>query len=257
MRMSWLSLAASSMLSSITASAAPDLQLKGTLYKLGSNRQERLYTWEMKACSDVWTSNYYRLDGTLVVEDSTQFDGKRISEYSYVRHNIGERSRVKVTGKQLRFDYKLAHKTKSETRNTSDVFLTGPAVFAFIQEHLKELQEGKDFEFKYGILDRLDYFTFKLSSESKPGSESSRTKIRATSLFVRMAIDPIYVTLSKEGKFRGIAGRTIVMEKDGQKLIPIDADLVVESEAPALGGHPKPATDGQLKTGHQIRRPRR
>jgi hypothetical protein len=70
-----------------------------------------------------------------------------------------------------------------------------------------------------------------------------------------MAIDPIFVTLSKEGRFRGIAGRSIVMEKIGDKRTPIDADLVVESEArascppqppkaaPAVTGAKKGATD--------------
>ena len=88
-------------------------------------------------------------------------------------------------------------------------------------------------QFKFGVLDWLDYFTFELSGERVFGGKASRIKVRASSLFVRMAIDPIYVTLSKEGRFRGIAGRSIVMERVGNRLTPIDADLVVESEAPA------------------------
>jgi hypothetical protein len=60
-------------------------------------------------------------------------------------------------------------------------------------------------------------------------------------MFVRMAISPIYVTLSSDGRFRGISGRSIVMERNGTKLIPIDADLVVESEAPAQCGAQAPA----------------
>jgi hypothetical protein len=226
-----LGIAMSAILVSVTASADSGLELRGTLYKLRSNRQEKLYTWEMKVCANLWTSNYYRLDGTLAVEDRTQFDAQRLSEYSYVRHTIGESSSVKVTGRQLRFDYKFGDTTKSATKTTNAVFLTGPAVFNFIQEHLKELREGREFEFKYGVLDQLDYFTFKLSSKSRPGSETSLIAVSATSPFVRMAIDPIYVTLSKEGKFRSITGRTIVMEMAGHKFKPIDADLVVESEA--------------------------
>ena len=229
----WLYLAVLSSTWGSTASAVPDLQLGGSLYALGSQRKEKLYTWEMKTCGNVWTSHYYRLDGTLAAEDRTRFDGPRLAEYSYVRHTIGERASVKVLGKQLDFRYQLADQTKAETLTTNGVFLTGPAVFAFIEQHLGELLAGREFEFKYGVLDRLDYFTFELSGESGPDGKTSRVKIRAASAFVRMAIDPIYVTLSKEGRFRGSAGRSMLMEKRGNKLVPIDADLVVESEAPA------------------------
>jgi hypothetical protein len=47
-----------------------------------------------------------------------------------------------------------------------------------------------------------------------------------------MAVDPIHVTLSKDGKLRSVSGRTIVMERRGGRPAPIDAELVVESEAP-------------------------
>ena len=228
----WLRVALFSSLLCVTASGAADFQLRGTLYKLGSNRQEKLYAWEMKVCSTVWTSRYRRLDGTLVVEDETRFVGQRLAEYSYVRHTIGERSSVKVKGSQLEFKYQRGNEIKSETLTTDGAFATGPAVFSLIQQHLRELRAGKEFEFEFGVLDRLDYFTFRLSDESRPGSNSSIIQIRASSLFVRMAVAPIYVTLSKEGKFRGIAGRSIVMEMIGNKRTPIDADLVVESEAP-------------------------
>jgi hypothetical protein len=48
-----------------------------------------------------------------------------------------------------------------------------------------------------------------------------------------MAIDPIEVRLSRAGRFKGIRGRTIIMELNGERLVPIDADLVVDAEGPA------------------------
>jgi hypothetical protein len=233
--MSWssgLTLAAVSSLFTTIAAAAAGVELRGTLYALGSSHAERLYTWEMRVCPNVWTSRYYRLDGTIAVEDETRFVGTRFMEHSYVRHTIGERSSVKVNGQQIEFKYQRGNEAKSEKITANGVFLTGPAVFPFIQQHLRELRAGKEFEFKYGVLDRLDYFTFKLSNVGEPGGETSRVRIRATSVFVRMAIDPIYVTLSKDGRFKGIAGRSIIMEQTGNEFRPVDADLVVESEIP-------------------------
>jgi hypothetical protein len=231
-RNSWLRFVLFSSLLCSSASAARDFQLRGTLYRLGSNRQEKLYTWEMQACSNVWTSTYRRLDGALVVEDETRFVGQRFTEYSYVRHTIGERASVRVKGDQLEFQYRRGRESKSETLTTDGVFVTGPAVIPLIQRHLQELRAGKEFEFQFGVLDRLDHFTFGLRHEGRPGTKEAIIRVRASSLFVRLAIEPIYVTLSKEGKFRGIAGRSIVMENVGDRRTPIDADLVVESEAP-------------------------
>jgi hypothetical protein len=245
----WLRLAVSLLAWGSTVAATPNLQLKGSLYKLGSKWQEKLYTWEMKTCADVWTSRYYRLDGTLAVEERTLFAGRRLAEYSYVRHTIGESASVKVSGQQLEFKYARADQRKAETLTTSGVFVTGPAVFAFIEQHLQDLLAGKELELDFGVLDRLDYFTFELSGKRGPGGNTSIIKVRAASPFVRMVIDPIYVTLSKEGRFRGIAGRSIVMEKIGEKRVPIDADLVVESEAPAQCAPPPPATNRGAKVG--------
>jgi hypothetical protein len=225
-------IAALLFLSVASAQAQPSegKQHRGTLYELNSNRQKRLYTWEMHVCDGVWTSIYRNLDGTLAVEDRVAYKGRQLVEYGYVRHRIGERSSVSVDGKKLTFKYHRNDVSKTEKQTTRGVFLTGPAVFPYIQEHLAELQSGKVLEFKYGVLDRLDFYSFTLSSRSPPGSASVRVEIVASSLFVRMAIAPIIVTLSRDGDFKGIVGRSILMELDHGRLKPIDADLVVDSE---------------------------
>jgi hypothetical protein len=105
-------------------------------------------------------------------------------------------------------------------------------VVSFIQQRWANLLRGEEIELEYGVLDRLDYFTFVLSSASKPADGEVVVRIRAASLFVRMAIDPIEVTLSRTGQFKRIRGRTIIMEPRGERLVPIDADLVVEAEGP-------------------------
>jgi hypothetical protein len=218
-------------------------QLHGTLYALGSRRIVKLYAWEMTLCPELWTSRYRRLDGTLVVEDFTRFVGRRLSEHGYMRHTIGERSSVRVRGSRLQFEYQRGAQRKVATVAADGVFLTGPAVFPFIQQQLPKLLSGEEVEFKYGVLDRLDYFTFQLSSHSKPTDEELVVRIRAASLFVRMGIDPIEVTLSRTGRFKGIRGRTIIMEARGERMLPVDADLVVEAEGPATCTPARPSLD--------------
>jgi len=240
-------LACSSLLPS-RAAAAEGLQLRGSLYELGSARRVKLYTWQMHLCSELWTSHYRRLNGTLVVEDFTRFSGERLVEYGYVRHTIGERSSVRVRGSHLDFRYRRGPRVEVATLSTDGVFLTGPAVFPYIRRHLPRLLGGESVEFKYGVLDRLDYFTFALSSQSKPHDTTLVVRLRATSPFVRMAVDPIDVTLSPRGSFEGIRGRTIIMETKGEGLVPIDADLVVEAEAP-LGCGPAVGASTRSESG--------
>jgi hypothetical protein len=231
----WLCLAIPQVSRGASPAAArePHVQLRGALYKQGSDRKVKLYTWELTACPHLWTSRYHRLDGALVVEDWTRFEGGRFVAYGYIRPAIGETSSVRVTGAQIQFDFRRGAVRKRETLTTDGVFLTGPAVFAFIHEHVDELRAGKELEIKYGVLDRLDQYTFKLRAERAPGGEADRIQIRAKSLFVRMAIDPLIVTLSKDGRFRGVAGRTIIVEQVDRERVPVDADLWVESESEA------------------------
>ncbi len=213
-----------SLFPSLPAYAVTDVALKGTLYKLNTDRKVKLYTWQMTVCGNLWTSKYFNLDGSLAVEDRTEYQEGRLVKYGYHRTRIDERSSVTVNANKIEFTTLWKGVTKVKTKTTDGVFLTGPAVFSFIETHLKELREGKEFEFKYGVLDIREYFSFKLSMEGP------RVKISAVNPFVRLAISPIYVTLSPTGSFRGITGRSILMETDGRKMIPIDADLVVESE---------------------------
>jgi hypothetical protein len=222
-------------------------QLHGTLYALGSRRTVKLYAWEMTVCPEVWTSRYRRLDGTLVVEDFTRFAGRRLSEHRYVRHTTGERSSVQVHGSNLEFEYRRGAQRKVATLAAEGVFLTGPAVFPFIEQQLSRLLSGDELEFKYGVLDRLDYFTFELSSQSKLTDRDLVVRIRAASPFVRMAIDPIEVTLSRTGQFKGIRGRTIIMEMRGERMMPIDAELVVEAERPTTCAPATPSPDAAGK----------
>jgi hypothetical protein len=227
------------------ATAAEGRELRGALYALGSRQRVKLYTWEMRVCPELWTSRYRRLDGALVVEDFTRFSRERLVEHWYVRHAISERASVRVDGRRVEFRYQRGVHRKSATLTTDGAFLTGPAVFPFIQQHWAGLLRGEEVEIDYGVLDRLDYFSFVLSSPSTPTDREVIVRIRAASLFVRMAIDTIEVRLSRAGQFKGIRGRTIIMELSGERLVPIDADLVVEAER---SGTCMPATRAEAPT---------
>jgi hypothetical protein len=135
------------------AAAAEGRQLRGALYAIDSRQKVKLYTWEMMVCPELWTSRYRRLDGSLVVEDFTRFSGQRFMEHGYVRQTIAD-----------------------------GVFVTGPAVFPFIQQHLAGLLRGEQLEVEYGVLDRLDSLTFVLSSPSTSTDREVTVRLRAASL---------------------------------------------------------------------------
>jgi hypothetical protein len=76
----------------------------------------------MRICGDVWTSTYRNLDGTTAVEDRVVYKGKKLIEYGYVRHRIGERSSVFVDGKNITFKYSRNGASKTATNTTRGVF---------------------------------------------------------------------------------------------------------------------------------------
>jgi hypothetical protein len=217
---------------SLPAPAVEGQRLAGTLYKVDSQRQVRLYTWEMVLCPEVWKTQYFNLNGALVVDDRTEYKAGKFVGYSYVRHAIGERSSVKLDGPRVHFSYNVRGNERTRTLKSKGTVLTGPAVFSFVQAHLSELKKGQQFEFQFAVIDQLDTFTFKLSGENKPSSELFRVTIKPTSFLVGLALSPVSVTLSSSGKFLGVTGRSIVMETDGSRLLTLDADMVVESESP-------------------------
>jgi hypothetical protein len=78
----------------------------------------------------------------------------------------------------------------------------------------------------------LDSFSFELKRVTDHPDASDKTvviRMRASNILVRTAIDPLYLVFSKEGKsIQKLIGRSLAVGKNGDKVIPMDAELVIE-----------------------------
>jgi hypothetical protein len=101
-----------------------------------------------------------------------------------------------------------------------------------VWDHWNEFLSGQPFPVRYGVLDMLDFYSFDLKRVTNHQDASENTvviRMRASNIFVRTAIDPLFLVFSKEDKsLRRLIGRSLVIRKDGEKVIPINAELVIE-----------------------------
>jgi hypothetical protein len=219
-----------------------DRWLTGHYYRLGTSRGELLGRWEMSLADSVWTSQYVSVNDSLAVEDTLRWNGARIATYAYVRYVSGERSRVVRRGERLEYTVELAGKRSTAQRSADSLFLVGPVVVPFVQEHWEELVGGKTLRFHYGVLDQRRAFRFEVAVDPKHPVNSEDAvvfRMKASSFIVRRFVSPIYLVYGRrEQEIRAIVGRSLVLERRDGDIRPVDAEIVIEERLPRADGSP-------------------
>ncbi|MEW6738145.1 MAG: hypothetical protein AB1489_43125, partial [Acidobacteriota bacterium] len=208
-------------------------QLSGHLYQIGSQQKIPLYRWEILLSRDRWVTRYYELNGQLAAEDEMILENTKVKSYNYVRYSINEKAHLNINNNNLEYTQNLNGKSRTSIKQKEPNFLTGPMIIPFIWSRWKDLVAGKTITINYGVLDQLRSFNFDLSMDKTyPASKQDTVviKMRASSFIVRFFVDPIYLVFSKSDRvfLKGI-GRTLIVVKKGNRLKPIDAELVIEN----------------------------
>ncbi len=190
----------------------------------------------------VWTSQYVSVSDSVAVEDTLRWDGDRISVYAYVRHVSGERSRVVRRGEGLEYTTELAGKRSTTRRSADSVFLVGPVVVPFVQWRWDALVGGNTLRFQYGVLDQRRAFRFEIAVDPKHPANSEDAivfRMKASSFIVRRFVAPIHLVFGRrDQEIRAIFGRSLVVERRGEDIRPVDAELVIEDRLPRFDGAP-------------------
>jgi hypothetical protein len=204
------------------------------MYALGTQQPTIIYHWEMDRddANGKWTSRYRTLAGTLAVQDEVLWSGGQLRRYSYQRYTINEQSSVEVQGGKLIFTRVMDGKKDQAEEDYKPNFTVGPTVIPYVQKNWSALVGGKSLPIRYGVLDRMETIGFDLKRDTghqRSGPNSVVIRMRASSLFVRLAVDPIYFVLSNDGNtLYEIIGRSLPVERPNGKLRPVDGDLVVQ-----------------------------
>jgi hypothetical protein len=215
-------------------SASSAQRLAGVIYAKGSSRTTPLYRWEadLDNSSGRWRSRYRTPQGELSLEDEVLWNGRELRRYSYVRHNTSENSSVEHVGKKLIYTRSFGGYPGERAEEDFDPnFMVGPTVLPYVQRHWAELMKGEELRIRYGVLDRLQSYGFELNLErGRPSSikDAVVIRMRATSLFVRMAVDPVYLVWSRDGQILyEMSGRMMPIAKDSAGAHSVDGDLVL------------------------------
>lgn len=203
------------------------------LYEFGSQRQNALYHWQLSEDEEGHlTSAFTTPDGVVVAEDRTALVDGVFLRYSYVRHNISERASAERRGDKIVFTQTWRGESRRRDEDYHPDFVAGPLIVPQIQAHWLTLSQGKEISIRYGVLDQLRSFVFKLNRVDPPAASAADTvvvQMRAASFFVRFFIDPIYFAFSNDGRtIYNITGRTLPVAIEGSDPRPIDAEMVFQ-----------------------------
>lgn len=226
------------------AEAGKDKVASGTMYGIGERQGTLLYRWSLqyvKGNKEHWLSQYVDSSGAVAAEDELFMKDGNFKEYRYVRHTTGERADVRAEGDKIIYDQEWGRKAKHSVEKLSANFVTGPYLFVYIQKNWNSLVRGEPLTIRFGVPDLLRSYEFRLSrdkQEEKARNKDKETviiKVAAAGFFVRFFVDPILLEFAESERVpRRIIGRTLPVEKHGQRVVFIDGDLRIERNDKSL-----------------------
>jgi hypothetical protein len=159
--------------------------------------------------------------------------------YSYVRRTINETSSVERRDGKLIYTRVVDGERDQAEEDYEPNFTVGPTVIPYVQRHWAELAAGKTLDIRYGVLDRLQSYGFQLSRDSahlRNGRDSVVIRMRPTSPFIRMFVDPVFLVLSNDGQvFQQLIGRMLPVVKQEGQLRAVDGQLFIQSAVQQKG----------------------
>ncbi len=220
------------------AQAGGDKVASGTLYGIGERQGNLLYRWSLqyvKGNREHWLSHYVDAGGAIAAEDELFMKDGKFAEYRYMRHTTGERADVRIEGDKIIYEQEWDRTMKHSVEKMSANFVTGPYLFVYIQKNWNSLVRGEPLTIRFGVPDLLRSYEFRLSrdkQEEKARNKDKETviiKMAAAGFFVKFFVDPILLEFAESEDIpRRIIGRTLPVEKHGQKVVFIDGDLHIE-----------------------------
>jgi len=205
--------------------------LESTIYEFDSNLQKPLYKGKYSILVEgnkaTQINTIRDMNGNIVTVETLVSENGIFSKYGYQRINASEGGEIIHKGNILHYTYIKDGKTKTDELIYPQSFVVGPALTAYARTKWDTIMKGEELPIKYGVLDRLDIFRFKLVKEemSKRGAEDVViVKLMPATWLVSKLVNPVYLTFSMDGsKVYQVKGRTFLLVKKDGKWEPLDA----------------------------------
>jgi hypothetical protein len=233
--------------------ASPAL-VTGTLYALGSDRKQILYTFRRTATRTGDTVNVIRqflgTNGAVAAEEDVTYEAGRLATFQMQEFQAGVSGAIRVVpdpkhpGRQklfISFGHSLTPPAKGDTQALPSDVVIDDTLYPFMMAHWDDLLRGDTVKFHFVSLERERTFEFrfvKTGESVQAGRTVEQIKMEPVSKFVAAFVDPLWFTVQKDGAHRILSytGRTTPRVQKGKAWKYLDAETVFDwpGRPPAL-----------------------
>jgi hypothetical protein len=229
--------------------ASPAL-VTGTLYAIGSDRKQILYTFRRTATRSgdtvIAIRQFLATNGAVAAEeDATYTDGRLVSfQMREFQAGVSGAIRVATDPKHpdrpklfISFGHSLTPPAKGDTETLAPDTVIDDTLYPFMMAHWDDLMRGDAVKFHFVSLERERTYEFrfvKTGESQEAGRTVERIKMEPVSKFVAVFVDPMWFTVQKDSPHRILSytGRTTPRVQKGKAWKYLDAETVFDWPSP-------------------------
>ncbi len=221
------------LLASQMSFAVSDKEISGELYKIDSNKQQKLYNFKNKVTEldGIFhaESTYSDQEMNPVVIEKADFKGPELIKYEIDHKQLEQVGTIEVKEGQVLFSKTESGKTKTAKEKAKENLVVPPSLVYYTHSKWSVIMSGKNLEIRLAVWDRLETVGFRLKKIKEiefEGNKAILVKMDPTSFIIRALVDPIYFTFAADGsKLYMVKGRTAPKIKEGSQWKDLDAEI--------------------------------
>ena len=160
---------------------------------------------------------YSKPDGSIFAKMTSDFSiNKNIPETTFEDKRFNSKATIRIVGNKVEFEeFKNNKSLSKKTIPLNDSMVASQGFDNFIKANAAKLA-SQPLQFKFGILDKKDFFS--LTGYRKPASSSEDVEygIQASSWIVRLFAEELRVVYdSKSMRLKSFAGRSNILDDSG------------------------------------------
>lgn len=238
--------------------AKPSL-LTGTLYAIGSDRKQVLYTFRRTATRDgtmVHVDRQFLLtNGTVAAEEKVLYESNQLVSFEMQDFQAGISGAIHIepdpknSSRQnifISYTHGL-NPPKGRARPLQPDTVIDDTLYPFLMDHWDDLLRGKTVRFHFVSLDWERTFEFELmktGASVQDGQPVVQMTMKPANIFIARLVRPIVFTVQANGShfILSYVGRTTPRVRKGSSWKELDAETVFNYGTPDRGELPKRRT---------------
>jgi len=203
-----------------------DLIYKGSVFKLDGKRTSPLYVYERRVRSvgplQVSTSFTHDEYEVALIQMATHDPAYSLKEYNEYQFQLGEVGSVNISGTTAHFRLLSGERERRAQEIVTLPVVVGPTLYGFIYQNWERLLSGDKVDFRFAVISRLETVGFVLQKVSS-SDNLVRIRMKASSPFIALMVDPIYFTFSPDRRLVSLEGRVPTKLQKGNGWVDLDA----------------------------------